>query len=167
KDCVREPAHLDAALGYYRTFFDAQRFMTPGMIEEQSNTWGKPITQRVLYMHGSQDGLFPLDAETLKRMPALIGPRAEAVMVDGVDVEAGGGEDPAVVGAARPRPVLVDGALALDEHRAVPLLVVAEQDVAAGPARSGEEQLRRDVGQGVGLAGFDVDELRRRAAGCA
>jgi pimeloyl-ACP methyl ester carboxylesterase len=58
--------------------------MTPPMIEEQSETWGKPITQPVLYMHGSQDGLFPLDAETLKRMPALIGPRAEAVMIDGV-----------------------------------------------------------------------------------
>jgi pimeloyl-ACP methyl ester carboxylesterase len=35
-------------------------------------------------MHGSQDGLFPLDRETLGRMPALIGPRAQAVMVDGV-----------------------------------------------------------------------------------
>jgi len=35
-------------------------------------------------MHGSRDGLFPVDAETLKRMPAMIGPRAEAVMIDGV-----------------------------------------------------------------------------------
>jgi pimeloyl-ACP methyl ester carboxylesterase len=84
KDCVREPAHLDAALGYYRTFFDPQRFMTPGMIEEQSETWGKPITQDVLYLHGSQDGLFPLDAATLERMPALIGPRARAGMIDGL-----------------------------------------------------------------------------------
>ena len=84
KDCVREPAHLDAALGYYRTFFDPQRFMTPGMIEEQSETWGKPLTQEVLYLHGSQDGLFPLDADTLKRIPAMIGPRASAAMIDGV-----------------------------------------------------------------------------------
>ena len=84
KDCVRTPANLDAALGYYRTFFDPQRFMTPEMIAEQSDTWGKPITQQVLYLHGSQDGLFPLDRETLSRMPALIGPRAEAVMIDGV-----------------------------------------------------------------------------------
>ena len=84
KDCVREPAHLDAALGYYRTFFDPQRFMTPEMIAQQSETWGKALTQQVLYLHGSQDGLFPLDADTLKRMPALIGPRAEAAMIDGV-----------------------------------------------------------------------------------
>ena len=84
KDCVRDPANLDAALGYYRTFFDPQRFMTPEMIAEQSDTWGKPIIQEVLYLHGSQDGLFPLDQETLDRMPALIGPRARAAMIDGV-----------------------------------------------------------------------------------
>jgi hypothetical protein len=30
--------------GYYRTFFDPQGFMTPGMIEERSETWGKPIS---------------------------------------------------------------------------------------------------------------------------
>jgi pimeloyl-ACP methyl ester carboxylesterase len=84
KDCVRAPANLEAALGYYRTFFNPDRFMSPPMIEEQTETWGKPITQQVLYMHGSQDGLFPVDADTLKRMPAMIGPRAEAVMIDGV-----------------------------------------------------------------------------------
>jgi pimeloyl-ACP methyl ester carboxylesterase len=84
KDCVRNPDNLDAALGYYRTFFDPQRFLTPEMINEQSETWGKPITQQTLYLHGSQDGLFPLDRETLSRMPALIGPRSEAVMIDGV-----------------------------------------------------------------------------------
>jgi pimeloyl-ACP methyl ester carboxylesterase len=84
KDCVRNPDNLDAALGYYRTFFDPKRFMTPEMIAEQSDTWGKPLGQEVLYMHGSQDGLFPLDKDQLERMPALIGPRARAVMVDGV-----------------------------------------------------------------------------------
>jgi pimeloyl-ACP methyl ester carboxylesterase len=84
KECVRQPANLNAALGYYRTFFDPQRFMTPEAIREQSETWGKPIPQEVLYLHGSQDGLFPVDAETLKRMPALIGPRAQAAMIDGV-----------------------------------------------------------------------------------
>ncbi|MDQ1517897.1 MAG: hypothetical protein QOE80_3727 [Actinomycetota bacterium] len=84
KECVRDPANLEAALGYYRTFFNPDRFMSPPMIEEQTQTWGKPVTQAVLYMHGSQDGLFPVDADTLKRMPAMIGPRAEAVMVDGV-----------------------------------------------------------------------------------
>ena len=35
-------------------------------------------------MHGSRDGLFPVAADTLKLMPAMIGPRAEAVMIDGV-----------------------------------------------------------------------------------
>src|SRR5205807_7730292 len=98
--------------------------------------------------------------------PGLAGDRRLAVVL-GVDVEPGGGEDPAVVGGARLRAVLVDRAAAVDEHRAVPPLVVAEEDVAAGPAGSGEHQLGGDVGQGVGLAGPDVDELRRGAAGGA
>ncbi|MDQ1504130.1 MAG: hypothetical protein QOD57_1857 [Actinomycetota bacterium] len=84
KDCLRDPANLDAALGYYRTFFNPDRFMSPPMIEEQGKTWGKPITQETLYLHGSQDGLFPLDADGLKRVPPFIGPRSQAVMVDGV-----------------------------------------------------------------------------------
>jgi len=58
--------------------------MSPSMAEEQTQTWGKPITQRCLYMHGSQDGLFPIDAEGLKRVPAFVGPRSDAVMIDGV-----------------------------------------------------------------------------------
>ena len=67
KDCVRDPANLDAALGYYRTFFDPQRFMTPDMIKEQSETWGKPLTQEVLYLHGSPAELLELlKTRTLK-----------------------------------------------------------------------------------------------------
>jgi len=35
-------------------------------------------------MHGTQDGLFPLDASTQQRIPAFIGPRAQIQMIDGV-----------------------------------------------------------------------------------
>ena len=84
KDCLRPPGHLDAALGYYRTFFDPKRFGTPEAAAEQAANWGRPITQPTLYMHGTQDGLFPLDASTQQRIPAFIGPRAQIQMIDGV-----------------------------------------------------------------------------------
>ena len=75
-----------------------------------------------------------------------------------------GGQDAAVVGAARPRAVLVDGAAAVYKHRTVPSCVVAEHDVSVRESRGRREKLGRDVGEGVVLVGGDVDELRRRAA---
>ena len=60
-------------------------------------------------------------------------PPAPSAPGDGllVGVDAGSREHPAVIGTARARPVLVDGAPAVDQHRAVASLVVAEHDVAA------------------------------------
>ncbi len=84
-----------------------------------------------------------------------------------VEVDPGRGKDPAVVGAARPGPVLVDRAGALDQHRAVPVLVVAEEDVAPWQPGRREQQGGGDVSEGVGLVGPDVDELRGSAAGRA
>ncbi len=84
KDCLRPPGHLEAALGYYRTFFDPQRFATPQAAAEQAAAWGRPLTQRCLYMHGSQDGLFPLDSQTLSEVHGFLGPGSEVTMIDGV-----------------------------------------------------------------------------------
>jgi pimeloyl-ACP methyl ester carboxylesterase len=84
KDCMRPPGHLQATLGYYRTFFDPDKFGTPQAAAEQAATWGRPLTQRCLYMHGSQDGLFPLDTQTLSEVHAFVGPGSEVRMVDGV-----------------------------------------------------------------------------------
>src|SRR5581483_5406488 len=81
--------------------------------------------------------------------PAGLAGDGRLPVVFGVDVEAGGGVDPAVVRAAGPRAVLVDRAAPVDEHRTVPALVVAEQDFALRPARRREQQLRWNAGQRV------------------
>src|SRR5438105_10709413 len=87
--------------------------------------------------------------ETELPAPGLVGDRL-LVRVLGVDLEADGGEDPAVVGAAGAGTVLVDRTAAVDQHRAVPPLVVAEEDMAPGPPGGREEELGGDVGQRVG-----------------
>ncbi len=84
KDCLRPPGHTDAALGYYRTFFDPKRFGTPEAAAEQGRVWGSPIPQRTLYMHGSQDGLFPLTMQQLSGTYAFMGPGSEVKIVEGV-----------------------------------------------------------------------------------
>ncbi len=75
------------------------------------------------------------------------------------DPDSRSGKDPAVVGAARPRAVLVDRAPVVDQHRAMPPLVVAEQDMSGRLPGCRKQQLSRDVGEDVGLIGSDVDEL--------
>jgi pimeloyl-ACP methyl ester carboxylesterase len=75
---------VQSTLGYYRAFFNPEQFGSPSSAAEQGSTWGKPLVQRTLYMHGTQDGLFPLDAPTQQRVPAFIGPRSEIAMIDGV-----------------------------------------------------------------------------------
>ena len=81
-----------------------------------------------------------------------------------VELDTTRGEDSTVVRAARTRPVVVDRARAVDEHRAVTSLVVSEHHVTGGPARCREPQIGRDTGEGRDLVGGDVHELRRRAA---
>lgn len=77
KACLREPAHLQAALGYYRTFFDPRRFGTPDWAAEQVAVLGAPVTQPVLYMHGSHDGCIALDDAALQAMLKYIGPGSQ------------------------------------------------------------------------------------------
>jgi hypothetical protein len=64
-----------------------------------------------------------------------------------------------VIRAACAGPVLVDGARIIDEHRAVPVLVVPHQYVTSRQSWCREGQLARDVGQRVGFVRSDVDEL--------
>ncbi len=61
KACLRDPEHLRAALGYYRTFFDPVRFGTPAWAEEQTAVLGRPPKCPTLYLHGTQDGCIALD----------------------------------------------------------------------------------------------------------
>ncbi len=62
KACLRDPAHLRAALGYYRDFFAPDRFGTPAWAEAQTAVLGGPVTRPTLYLHGTQDGCIALDA---------------------------------------------------------------------------------------------------------
>ena len=85
KDCMRPPGHLQATIGYYRTFFDPKKFGTPEAAAEQSSVWGRPLPQKTLYLHGNQDGLFPLTDEQLHyEVRPLVAADATAIMVSGV-----------------------------------------------------------------------------------
>jgi len=84
KECLRHPANLRAAMGYYRALFDPARFGSPAGTEEQGAVWGRPIPQPTLYLHGTQDGCIALDAEAAKEVPAFLGPGSEVERVEGV-----------------------------------------------------------------------------------
>jgi pimeloyl-ACP methyl ester carboxylesterase len=54
KACLREPANLSAALGYYRASL-GDGLRDPGLDEVQK-AGGQPIVQPCLYLHGADDG---------------------------------------------------------------------------------------------------------------
>lgn len=68
-------------------------------------------------------------------------------------------EHPAVIRAAGDGPVLVNGARIIDEHGAVPVLVVSHQHVTFRQSWCREGQLARDVRQRVGFVRSDMNEL--------
>ncbi len=83
KDCLRAPANLQAALGYYHTLFDPVTYGSPEFLEEQLATWGSPLTQPTLYMHGSTDGCLRLDADMQKEVSAHLGHGSENRRIEG------------------------------------------------------------------------------------
>jgi pimeloyl-ACP methyl ester carboxylesterase len=84
KECLRNPANLRAAMGYYRALFDPARFGSPVGTEEQGIVWGRPIPQPTLYLHGTQDGCIALDAEAAQGVAAFLGPGSEVERIEGV-----------------------------------------------------------------------------------
>ena len=54
KDCLRDPAHLTAAIGYYRAALGALP-QDPALADLQAAT-GAPPPQPTLYLHGTDDG---------------------------------------------------------------------------------------------------------------
>lgn len=84
KACLRDPAHLHAALGYYRHFFDPQRFGTPDWTDEHAAVLGRPVPQPTLYLHGNDDGCIALDAAAADAMLGQLGPGSEVDRIDGV-----------------------------------------------------------------------------------
>ncbi len=77
-----------------------------------------------------------------------------------IKLQAAGGEYPTVVGATGPRPVYIDRASPVDQHWAVPVLVVPHQYVANWEPRRREEHIPWDHAKCVYLVGGDVNELR-------
>src|SRR5207237_10442886 len=74
KECIRDPAHFKAALGYYWGLFDPSRFGSEEWAAEQAATWGRDITQPTLYLHGTQDGCHGCDQDQVNRVPGHCGP---------------------------------------------------------------------------------------------
>jgi len=84
KECIREPAHFQAALGYYGGHFDPSRFAPRNGRAEQAAAWGKDITLPTLYLHGTQDGCHGMTREQVSRVPDHCGPGSQSELIDGV-----------------------------------------------------------------------------------
>jgi pimeloyl-ACP methyl ester carboxylesterase len=84
KDCIRDPAHLQAALGYYWAQFDPTRFLSDDWVAEQKAIWGKNITQPTLYLHGTKDGAHGMTQEQVDQVPQYCGPASQSELIDGV-----------------------------------------------------------------------------------
>jgi hypothetical protein len=100
----------------------------------------------------------------VEREPPLCSPGRDERLVA---QHPGSGEDAAVVRTACPRTMVVDRARAVDQHRAVAILVITQDDVTGGSSRCREPQFQRNVVERVDLVRLDVDELRGCAARCA
>lgn len=59
KDCLREPANLTAAIGYYRAMFDGARHVEAYAAEQRAA--GQPPPLPLLYLHGRRDGCVGFD----------------------------------------------------------------------------------------------------------
>jgi hypothetical protein len=74
KDCIREPAYLQTALGYYWGQFDPTRFGSEEWAAEQKAAWGYSLRQPTLYLHGTTDGCHGMSREQVARVPGYRGP---------------------------------------------------------------------------------------------
>ena len=80
KDCLRDPANLAAAIGYYRALFDPSR-LDPRYAGEQAVAMATP-PQPTLYLHGAADGCFvTLDVELVA---AHLSPESRVEVFEGV-----------------------------------------------------------------------------------
>jgi pimeloyl-ACP methyl ester carboxylesterase len=92
KACLRDPAHLAAALGYYRATLGAG-YNDPALAEVQAATQGIP-TQPMLYLHGADDGCIRSELVAVARAECGPNVRLEVVPDAGHFLQL---EQPAVV----------------------------------------------------------------------
>jgi pimeloyl-ACP methyl ester carboxylesterase len=79
KDCLRDPANLAAAIGYYRATLGTVAH-DPALAAEQAAT-SLPTPQPTLYLHGGQDGCMGVDL--LEHSLDGLGPGSELAIVAG------------------------------------------------------------------------------------
>jgi pimeloyl-ACP methyl ester carboxylesterase len=85
KDCIRDPRHLQTALGYYWGQFDPTRFGSAEWADEQMAAWGSHDLQApTLYLHGTNDGCHGMTREQVARVPDHCGPGSESELIEGV-----------------------------------------------------------------------------------
>ena len=60
KQCLSDPAHLQAALGYYRAVFGSGH-RDPALADDQARVDGEQPSQPLLYLHGVDDGCIGID----------------------------------------------------------------------------------------------------------
>jgi pimeloyl-ACP methyl ester carboxylesterase len=79
KEAIGDPAHIAAAIGYYRALYDPS-LQVPELAEEQ-NAFVMPIPKPTLYLHGRDDGCMLLSSigDPLEFMAA----GSEVAIVDG------------------------------------------------------------------------------------
>jgi pimeloyl-ACP methyl ester carboxylesterase len=80
KDCLRDPARLTAAIGYYRAMFDPARHQPRYAAEQAATTAGGGCP--VLYLHGADDGCLGVTTTALAAEFLPAGSRLE--VIDGV-----------------------------------------------------------------------------------
>jgi pimeloyl-ACP methyl ester carboxylesterase len=80
KECLREPARLAAALGYYRAMLDPARHL-PRYAAEQAAADSGISSCPVLYLHGADDGC--LGAELTVGAEAYLPPGSRLELIDG------------------------------------------------------------------------------------
>lgn len=80
-ECMATPAHMDAAIGYYRAMLDASRHLPRYAAEQAASS--KPGSRATLYLHGASDGCLGADAVFADRAALLAqlppGSRADLV----------------------------------------------------------------------------------------
>ncbi len=79
KACLRDPAHLAAALAYYRAALGAGH-RDPALADADAAAAGTP-TQPMLYLHGADDGCVGVDVAEAAR--ATVGPNVTIEVIEG------------------------------------------------------------------------------------
>ena len=81
KDALRDPAHLSAALGYYRATLNPAEHTVPELQAQEDACGGTP-DQPHLYLHGEDDGCMGVEVARLAE-PFMQGPNQRIEFVSG------------------------------------------------------------------------------------